>query len=327
VPALRSLRAAFPEAKITWLGLPGTEWFGQRFHHLLDHWLPFPGFPGIPEGWQGAQATVTFLQQVQAQPFDLTLQIHGNGRYINPFLTLLGGNLSAGFYVPGHYCPNPTTFLPYPEQVSEVERLRQLMLFLGLSEAQPALEFPIHEIEYRAGIRLLDAHSLEPGKYICLHPGASSSDRCWSITGFIHVARQLADQGYRIVLTGTSAERHLANQVIQALDHPCSALPLNLTGRTSLGGAAVLLNYAALLICNDTGISHLAAALTVPSVVVFSNSQVQRWAPGDRDRHRIVDSRLLGEATVEAVLAHAQDLLQPSVQSCSQRLLEDHHAG
>lgn len=309
VPALRSLRQAYPQAQITWLGLPGTEWFAQRFTHLIDQWLPFPGFPGIPEGWQGPQATVEFCQQVQAQPYDLTLQIHGSGNYINPFLTLLGGRYQAGFYLPGQYCPDPHYFLPYPQQGSEVDRLLDLMLFLGLPETSRSLEFPLTEVEYQAGLRLLEAHSLVPGQYICLHPGASIESRRWSAAGFIEVARQLASQGHRIVLTGTAAERKLTNQIAAKINQPGTPLPVNLAGRTCLGALSVLLRHAALLVCNDTGISHLGAALKTPSVVVFSDSDIQRWAPQDETRHRRVDSRQVGSATPARVLVQAHDLL------------------
>lgn len=308
VPALRSLRAAYPFAHITWLGLPGTEWFGQRFAHLIDDWRPFPGFPGIPEGWHSPKATLEGLSQLQGQAYDLTLQTHGSGNYINPFLTLLGGRLQAGFYLPGQYCPDAQYFLPYPVEVSEVERLMQLMTFLGLPEQGRDLEFVLSNQERQAGLQLLQRHGLIPGQYICLHPGASSRDRQWSISGFITVARQLAAQGYPIVLTGTAAERSLTNDVAAAVD----GCVVNLAGCTALGAIAALLQQAALLVCNDTGISHLAAALAVPSVIVFSNSDRTRWAPLDQARHRIVDSRERKTATAEQVLQQTWELLSPS---------------
>jgi ADP-heptose:LPS heptosyltransferase len=222
--------------------------------------------------------------------------------------------------------------LPYPEQGTETDRLLELMTFLGLPEVDRALEFPLTEVEYQSGLRLLEAHSLVPGQYVCLHPGASVESRRWSTAGFSQVARQLASQGHRIVLTGTAAEGELTRSIAAALNQPGSPQPIDLAGRTSLGSLAVLLRHAALLICNDTGISHLGAALKVPSVVVFSDSEVQRWAPGDRTRHRIVDSRqtspalpgTVSQAVPERVLMQALDLLRSPPRSSS--LVEVCHA-
>jgi ADP-heptose:LPS heptosyltransferase len=62
-----------------------------------------------------------------------------------------------------------------------------------------------------------------------------------------------------------------------------------------------------LLVCADTGVSHLAAALRIRSVVVFTKSDPKRWAPLDTQLHRPV---LTGADDVPAVLAEAASLLQ-----------------
>jgi len=79
------------------------------------------------------------------------------------------------------------------------------------------------------------------------------------------------------------------------------------SGGASVGALAALLSRSRLLVCNDTGTSHLACALEVPSVVVFRNTDMERWAPRNRDRHRSVwDPQ--GER-VDEVLSEARSLL------------------
>ena len=57
-------------------------------------------------------------------------------------------------------------------------------------------------------------------------------------------------------------------------------------GPMSVGALAALMRDARFVVCNDTGVSHLAAALRVPSVVVFLAADPDRWAPLDEARHR-----------------------------------------
>ncbi|MBD1909211.1 MULTISPECIES: glycosyltransferase family 9 protein [unclassified Leptolyngbya] len=305
VPALRALRTVFPASQISFLGLPELRWFGDRFSHLMDDWVEFAGYPGIPEGWQGVEAIPPFLAAQQARNYDLAIQLHGNGSYINPFLMLLGAKLNAGFFVPGQFCPDPRHFLPYPAGEPEIWRMLRLLEFLQIPLQGDQLEFPLQSSDHAAYHRQVQHHGLQPQSYVCIHPGASGDDRRWSTEGFAAVADALAQQGYTIVLTGNAAERSLTEQVAQRM----VSHPINVAGQTQLGAMAILLQQAALLVCNDTGISHLAAAMKTPSVVVFSNSETQRWAPLNRDRHRVVDVRQAQTATSKMVLAEAEHLL------------------
>jgi ADP-heptose:LPS heptosyltransferase len=106
------------------------------------------------------------------------------------------------------------------------------------------------------------------------------------------------------------------------------ASAIDMTGRTSLGALAALIEGADLLVSNDTGVAHLAAAARTPSVIVSSGSDAARWAPGDTRLHRTLAHNIecrpcmyedcpighpcaLG-TTVAAVLAEAEDLLAVS---------------
>ncbi len=82
----------------------------------------------------------------------------------------------------------------------------------------------------------------------------------------------------------------------------------NLAGRTELGSLGALLSDARLVICNDTGVSHLAAALSVPSVVVFLEDACRQWAPLNHWCHRSLYDP--NGVSIDAVLRHAHDLLQ-----------------
>ncbi|RYE29846.1 MAG: LPS biosynthesis glycosyltransferase, partial [Sphingobacteriaceae bacterium] len=79
IPAFRALRTTYPEAKITLVGLPWAESLLTRFSDYFDAFIAFPGYPGLPEQEINPQKITAFLQEIQAQNFDLALQMQGNG--------------------------------------------------------------------------------------------------------------------------------------------------------------------------------------------------------------------------------------------------------
>lgn len=301
VPAWRALRAALPQAQITLVGLPWAQSFVERYAGYLNHFIEFPGYPGIPEVSPVVRQLPAFFANVQQQKFDLALQMHGNGIVSNPFTVLLGASINAGFYRQGEYCPDADRFLPYPEHEPEIWRHLRLMEFLGIPTQGAELEFALWKEDFSALQTIEEVSNLTPEEYVCVHPGASIETRRWSPEKFAFVADFLATRGLQVILTGTTAEAGLTQAVKKAM----SFSAIDLAGRTSLGGIAALLSNARLLVCNDTGVSHLAAALRVKSVVIFSASDPHRWAPLDRDRHRV----LVGETTPMAVIAQVENLL------------------
>lgn len=283
VPALRALRAALPEAYISLIGLPWAQAFAARFKHYLDGFIPFPGYPGLPEREPDIHAFPEFLSTVQQHRFDLAIQFQGSGIYTNPLTALLSAKRCAGFYAEGEFCPDADHSLPYPEDEPEIQRLLRLMEFLGAPSQGEALEFPLEAADHNELGRYVDAEVLRQ-PYACLHPGARSAVKRWRSECFAAVGDALSDCGLQIVLTGSEGEARLTRAVAAAMRAPA----IDSAGPISIGGLAALLSRARLLVSNDTGVSHLAAALRVSSVVLFVASDMARWAPPNRDLHRCV---------------------------------------
>ncbi len=310
VPALRALRAGLPDAHITLVGLPWARTFADRFSHYVDDLLVLPGYPGLPEMSPDVRALPGFLAAAQARRFDLAVQMHGSGTITNPLLELLGANRTAGFYTPGGYVPDPDRFLPYPEDQPEIRRALRLVEFLGLPPLGEHLELPLCPEDSAALANVSGARGLRPGDYVCIHPGARAADRRWSPLAFARVADALGETGLQVVLTGAKEEADVTRAVADATRRR----PLDLTGQTTLGALAALFSRARLLVCNDTGVSHVAVALGTPSVVLFTGSDPARWAPLNTHRHRPIDGR--SPTAVSDAIRAALDVMrdgQPAV--------------
>ncbi|HEY7802509.1 MAG TPA: glycosyltransferase family 9 protein, partial [Dehalococcoidia bacterium] len=243
-----------------------------------------------------------FLSLMQAHAFDLVLQLHGSGGITNPLALLFCGGQTAGYYAPGGFCPDDVLFLPYDDEGPERQRLLRLLEFIGAPAQGDALEFPVSADDRREVSAIEGCAELRERAYVCIHAGARQPQRRWAPEQFAAVGDALASRGLAVVLTGTADERAIADDVERRMQ----AQALNLAGRTNLGSLAALLASSRLLVCNDTGVSHLADALRVPSVIVFTGSEPERWAPADRDLHRVL--RGIG-IDVDSVLREADALL------------------
>lgn len=303
VPAWRALRAAYPTAQISLIGLPSARALVDRSPYI-DELIDLPGYPGLPEQPPQPDRLANFFAEMRSRRFDLAIQMHGSGIVTNKLTLELGATRTIGFFLPGQACPG-ASFLTYVESEHEIRRYLRLLNSAGIPAEDENLEFAIDKRDRQELQTLLKLHQLEPGRYVCLHAGASVPTRCWAGDRFAAVGDDLARSGWQVVLTGSIAERGLANAIAQAMQAPA----INLAGRTSLGTLAALLKESRLLVSNDTGVSHLAAAVEVSSVVIFSASDPQRWAPLNQERHRVI----VAPATVGAVLSQVQTLLQESV--------------
>jgi ADP-heptose:LPS heptosyltransferase len=284
IPAIRSLRHAYPNAEITLLGLPWAESFVSRFEMYFDKFIHFPGCEGLPEQPYDPDQLETFISNMKAEKFDLVLQMQGNGTIVNPLMFLFDPKNVAGYYNEESYVASDL-FIEYPNYGSEILRHLQLMNHLSIQLQGSYLEFPISKKDENDFEELYVP--LFTKKYVCVHPGSRGSWRQWPPQYFGALADFCIEQGFTVVVTGTIEEQNITRELIKCIHHPV----IDLTGKTSLGAIAVLIKKAFMLIANCTGVSHIASALKTPSVIISMDGEPERWAPLDTALHRTMDCK------------------------------------
>jgi ADP-heptose:LPS heptosyltransferase len=315
-PALRALRARFPAAEITLIGLPWAEALVERLP-TLDRLAVFPGWPGIAEVPYDPAWTDLFMAEHRGM-YDLAIQMHGSGQSSNGFIAALRARSTLGYRIGDD--ERLDRELEHDPNEHEIHRWLRLVATLGTPEGNPRLQFQTSPMDDARAQALLAPDA--DGLLIGLHPGAKDPERRWPAERFAALGDALVTTyGARLVLTGSAAERG----IVKAVDHAMQASALDLSGQTDLGTFAALIDRLDLIVTNDTGASHLAAAMGTPSVVLFGPTHPTHWAPLDADRHRIVDAATLAGPTERPSEALARLDISPVLAACADQLARQLH--
>lgn len=272
-PALRALRAALPQAEITLITLPLLRELVLRSPHV-DRYIAFPGFPGMAEQFFDARNSLQFFQEMQAERFDLAIQMQGSGVYSNPFMLLLGARATAGFIRPGTGAGRLAAALPWPAEGHEVQRMLSLVMFLGAPAQGEKTEFPIWPQDHQAAEALL-TKARQP--LIGLHTAARDATRRWPAERFLMAAMELVHRyGGTLIVIGEETERCVGDALAWEVGaNHC----INLAGKTSLPVLGAVIARLAVLLTNDTGPAHIAYALGVPTVTIFGGASLRAYGP------------------------------------------------
>ena len=288
IPVVRALRNYYPHAEITLIGLAWQQEIADRYSMYFDRFLEFGGWPGIPEKAFEPHEAVQFLRCMQDEKFDLVMQMQGNGSLTNAMCLLWGGGMVAGLRKEGDTVFDNAFLSISSDDEHEVRRFLKLLEVLGIPSAGTYLEFPVTIPEELYFKEVAAELGLSSGEYVCIHPGSKDPKRRWPAENFAAIGDQLTGLGYKVVLTGSAQEGLVVESVLQhmktkAINAVSTFAPVD------LGKLGALISHSRLLLSNDTGVSHMAAAFRIPSVVIFSSySSVNRWAPENSQLHRVV---------------------------------------
>jgi len=146
----------------------------------------------------------------------------------------------------------------------------------GLAVDQPEVQLACPEGAVTHGQQMMRAFGLDVGQTLCIAPGAQfGGAKRYPAERWAKVAQLLSARGFHILALGTRAERDIATQVLNS----CAGPSYNSAGTTSLSECLQLLAASRGLLCNDSGLMHVAAGMGKRVVAVFGATDPERTAP------------------------------------------------
>jgi ADP-heptose:LPS heptosyltransferase len=325
LPAIEALGTAYPTAELVLLGAGWHAGFLAGRPGPVDRCLAVPPTVGVRDDRPPAPAAEVegFFARMRAERFDLAVQLQGGGCHSNPFVRRLGARVTAGSRAAD--APPLDRTVPYARHQHEIHRFLEVV---GLVGAAPVTMEPRLEVTADDRAEAAAALAADERPLVVLHPGAADPRRRWPVERLAMVAGELARKGARLAVVGTASERALVDRLLDALDGDAA----DLAGRLGLGGLVGLLERATLLVGNDSGPRHLAAAVGTATVAVYWGVHLGTYGPLYRARHRTPTSwrlhcpvcganglqedcrsshqaSFVADVTVDEVLAEALDLL------------------
>jgi predicted lipopolysaccharide heptosyltransferase III len=268
-PAAAALKAARPDLLIAVL-------VEERFTALLDGHPHFDAVLGVVKRRPLGRHLPTLARRLRRFEFDLALDLHGGWRAAL-YTLLSGARRRAGearfrFSRSYHLPLTPTSC----SARHTVEHNFELLSALGLQAAPGPLVPALPESAQKRGSVLISGAGIAPGqRYAVLQPTTNRASRRLEPEKFAEVARGLAHAGLAVLVSAGPGEQRQAAQVVEMARHH----QVRAVYPRDLAELAGVLQKASLFVGNDSGPSHLAAALQLPTVVVFGSSDPQRWHP------------------------------------------------
>lgn len=316
LPVARALRRAYPAAHLTWI-VEAREYAILRDHPDLDVVMPVDTRLWRRMIWRPSGARqvwgklVRLDRRVRASRFDVALDLQGLIK--SGILTAYtGARLRIGFG-PGRAGEWPNCLFtnrhvtPPREAVHVVDQYLALLKPLGVGPATPEFHVPQRPAAERRMEDFLGEQGCKRKELlVALNPGAGRDNKRWPVSHMRALAERLgAEPDVRILLLWGPDEIHMARQIRDGLStRPILAPP------TDLDELSALLRHSALLIANDTGPLHLAAALGTPCLGLYGPTRAERNGPyGARCRGLQSPDGTMAGLDPDVVFDAAQSLL------------------
>src|SRR5438105_4402474 len=314
IPAMKAVRARFPDAEITLLVRP---WVAGLFTSA----------PFVDKVWSETKPSslanwIRVTREIRNRRFDLALLLPNS---FESALMMFAGGVPhrVGYATDGRQWMLTNAVAIAPQSRHQVHYYLDLVKALAATADRPSIEIEATSDERSTARRLLAAEGIpHDAPFLVLNPGAAyGSAKRWREAPFADAADILASElSLQVAIIGSEAERGIANQICERMISGAAVL----SGRTSLEALIGVLAESSLMITNDSGPMHIAAALGVSTVAIFGSTDETVTGPyGPRTRvvkHAVecspcllrecpIDHRCMTRVTVDDVYRAARELL------------------
>lgn len=343
-PALRALKDGFPERKITLLTSSAGKAVAQ-FIPTINNVIVFDTPWVKNNGTYSSSKTFEMIELLKRENFDgaIIFTVYSQ----NPLPAAMLCHLAEIPRVLGYCRENPYNLIsdwvpehePLAEIKHEVTRQLDLVGYTGSFTSNNRLQLSLTPEDEKNVSELLKGKGITQGNYIVIHPGASEEKRMFSLDKFSEAVHLLIDRvGLPVVVTGNKEEKKLADEIERYTDNKV----VNLAGELDLGGFISLIKKAKVIVSNNTGTVHIAAATQTPVVVLYAltNPQHAPWCvphvvlpfdvPSDKQsRNPIINYAYKKsfinkpkEITPETILSAVKQMIEPSRELNLTRLVQ-----
>ena len=260
LPAIRAIRQHFPLHRVTMLT-------SLEYIDLVSEIPYLDEIITLDRRGKEPAETIRVVRQLRQKKFDLVIDLHGK------FRTRLLSGLSGGRQRIGSRQDI------YPPNTHAVDDHFQLLSTIGIQANDKSLEFYVTEANQCFAQELLNEKLLLGDQVkVGIFPGARWDYKCWPADRFAEVADRIGKQyNAAILLFGGPAEADLVSQVRDSMQ----ADPILFDTNLQIGQLAALISFCDQFVSNDTGPTHIAVALEIPTIVLFGATNHLKFGPLD----------------------------------------------
>ncbi len=275
-PAIYALRHRFPKARLTVVARYYT-------HRALWHNPDIDEVLVYPEKLKLATPRRLWrLWSGLRKGYDLAVVIdtvsHSLSSDILAFLSGARYRLGSAEhpFLPGRPSPFYNIVAPAPEaRPHETRRGLAIVEFIGATADDLGERVGLSHQERAMGRKILWQHHLLPERTVGLNLGGYQMPNRWPYQRYAALADWLAgDLGFQVAVFWGPGEDDLGERFLGAVQVQTTPLP-----GLDIRGLAAVLSHLRLVVCNDTGIMHLAAATGTPTFAIFGRNDPEYWRP------------------------------------------------